>query len=252
MSAIVFQQGATNEAIVAASQNGGCYSSSSSSIPVKPAVPSSFSQKTSRMEFMHTNGDSNGGGSSIPQQTSNGWDAAVHNAAVASNSPSNSHSQLVQNNGGPVGQQQQSTTAISSNSTKVVFDYNKNLQCEVPLSSSEIAAAARIQTATAASAVSNGHNHHNNHSTNGIAPAESSTPTTTPARALNAQNGKRKTAKSGKELYEKPPRHIALLCYFSYVVLTFFGYLRDFMRKTGLERNLAAVEKNRDVTKRFL
>ena len=47
--------------------------------------------------------------------------------------------------------------------------------------------------------------------------------------------------------YEEPSYHIVLMCYLSYLVLTVFGYFRDFMRKTGLEVNLAAVERKREV-----
>ncbi|XP_075680521.1 serine palmitoyltransferase 2-like isoform X3 [Dermatophagoides pteronyssinus] len=46
--------------------------------------------------------------------------------------------------------------------------------------------------------------------------------------------------------YEQPPYHIAFLCYISYAVLILFGYIRDFMRKTGLEKNLSAVERDRE------
>ena len=50
---------------------------------------------------------------------------------------------------------------------------------------------------------------------------------------------------------EEPPFHIVLLCYFSYVVLIAFGYLRDFLRNTGIEKNNSAVEVNREVFKHF-
>ncbi|XP_054166435.1 serine palmitoyltransferase 2-like [Oppia nitens] len=50
----------------------------------------------------------------------------------------------------------------------------------------------------------------------------------------------------GRHINEDAPFHIVLLCYFSYVVLIMFGYLRDFLRQSGLERNPAAVESNRD------
>ena len=46
---------------------------------------------------------------------------------------------------------------------------------------------------------------------------------------------------------EEPPFHIVVLCYFSYVVLIAFGYLRDFLRNTGIEKNNSAVEVNREV-----
>lgn len=49
------------------------------------------------------------------------------------------------------------------------------------------------------------------------------------------------------EEYEETPYIIALLCYLSYLILTVFGHLRDFMRNTGLEKNKSAVEKNREV-----
>ena len=51
--------------------------------------------------------------------------------------------------------------------------------------------------------------------------------------------------------YEQPPYHIAFLCYISYAVLILFGYIRDFMRKTGLEKNLSAVERDREVKNLF-
>lgn len=54
-----------------------------------------------------------------------------------------------------------------------------------------------------------------------------------------------------QENFEEVPYHIVLLCYLSYAVLILFGYLRDFMRKTGLEKNMAAVESNREVCHRF-
>lgn len=46
---------------------------------------------------------------------------------------------------------------------------------------------------------------------------------------------------------EETPLHIALICYFSYAVLIIFGHLRDFMRRTGLEKNQFAQEKDREV-----
>jgi len=46
---------------------------------------------------------------------------------------------------------------------------------------------------------------------------------------------------------EETPLYIELLCYLSYAVLIIFGYLRDFLRNTGLERNKSASEVNREV-----
>lgn len=46
---------------------------------------------------------------------------------------------------------------------------------------------------------------------------------------------------------EETPLHIALICYFSYAVLILFGHLRDLMRRTGIERNQFAQEKDRQV-----
>lgn len=45
---------------------------------------------------------------------------------------------------------------------------------------------------------------------------------------------------------EEPPFLIVLLCYFSYVVLIAYGYLRDFLRNTGIEKNNSAVEVDRE------
>jgi serine palmitoyltransferase len=46
---------------------------------------------------------------------------------------------------------------------------------------------------------------------------------------------------------EETPLYIELLCYLSYAVLIIFGYLRDFLRNTGLEKNKSALEINREV-----
>jgi hypothetical protein len=35
---------------------------------------------------------------------------------------------------------------------------------------------------------------------------------------------------------------VEIQCYVSYMILIMFGYLRDFLRKTGIERNRSAVE----------
>ena len=66
------------------------------------------------------------------------------------------------------------------------------------------------------------------------------------AQKLNGSKSVSKLSKR-KEKIEEPPYHLVLLCYLSYVILTIFGYLRDFMRKAGLEKNLSAIEKNREV-----
>lgn len=47
------------------------------------------------------------------------------------------------------------------------------------------------------------------------------------------------------EEYEATPFIIIVLCYISYVILNFFGHLRDFLRNTGIEKNKCAVERNR-------
>lgn len=51
-----------------------------------------------------------------------------------------------------------------------------------------------------------------------------------------------------REKLEETPYHIAVLCYLSYAVLILFGYLRDFFRKSGIEKNKSAVEINREVS----
>lgn len=56
-------------------------------------------------------------------------------------------------------------------------------------------------------------------------------------------------SKTGKmEEFEETPFHIALICYFSYAIVILFGHLRDFMRRTGIEKNRFAVERNREVS----
>ncbi|XP_053200938.1 serine palmitoyltransferase 2-like [Panonychus citri] len=47
------------------------------------------------------------------------------------------------------------------------------------------------------------------------------------------------------EEYEETPFVIVILCYLSYVILNFFGHLRDFLRNTGIEKNKCAIERNR-------
>lgn len=60
-------------------------------------------------------------------------------------------------------------------------------------------------------------------------------------------DGHAREVKREPEEFEETPLHIALVCYFSYLVLNLFGYLRDCMRNTGLEKNRSAVERNREV-----
>jgi serine palmitoyltransferase len=50
------------------------------------------------------------------------------------------------------------------------------------------------------------------------------------------------------ERLQEPPLYIMLFCYLSYAILILFGYLRDFLRRTGIEQNKAAVEANREVS----
>lgn len=75
---------------------------------------------------------------------------------------------------------------------------------------------------------------------------------TAQARLKVANGGPAEAPHSGRHEHRRPhvneeaPFHIVLLCYFSYVVLIAFGYLRDFLRKTGLEKNQSAVEANRE------
>ncbi|XP_074599854.1 serine palmitoyltransferase 2-like [Brevipalpus obovatus] len=48
------------------------------------------------------------------------------------------------------------------------------------------------------------------------------------------------------EEYEETPPIIAIYCYISYVILNIFGHLRDFCRRTGIEKNKASVERGRE------
>lgn len=45
---------------------------------------------------------------------------------------------------------------------------------------------------------------------------------------------------------EEVPFAIAVLCHLSYLLLSLFGYLRDFMRSVGIERRKGGQEKNRE------
>ncbi|CAG2100234.1 unnamed protein product [Medioppia subpectinata] len=63
-------------------------------------------------------------------------------------------------------------------------------------------------------------------------------------RQTNGQTVKQPIRKcNGKEV---PPLYLELLCYLSYAVLILFGYLRDFLRRLGLEKTRSAVEVNRE------
>uniref|UniRef100_A0A2I9LPR3 serine C-palmitoyltransferase n=1 Tax=Centruroides hentzi TaxID=88313 RepID=A0A2I9LPR3_9SCOR len=46
--------------------------------------------------------------------------------------------------------------------------------------------------------------------------------------------------------YEETPLGVAILTYFSYMILIIFGYLREFLRRVGLEDQQCAVERNRE------
>ena len=50
------------------------------------------------------------------------------------------------------------------------------------------------------------------------------------------------------ESFEETPLIVAVLTYIGYTVLVIFGYLRDFMRKYGLEKSKAAKEKGNEVS----
>lgn len=47
--------------------------------------------------------------------------------------------------------------------------------------------------------------------------------------------------------YESPAFYIKVLSVLSYFILNLFGYLRDFLVRSGIEKNRTAVEKNREV-----
>ncbi|RWS30972.1 serine palmitoyltransferase-like protein [Leptotrombidium deliense] len=64
--------------------------------------------------------------------------------------------------------------------------------------------------------------------------------------SCSAKNSVNRVSELTEEEYEETPLVIALLGYLSYIILIIFGHLRDFLRNTGIERNKAAVERNRD------
>lgn len=47
--------------------------------------------------------------------------------------------------------------------------------------------------------------------------------------------------------FEETPFHAAVMTYLSYFVLIVFGYVRDFMRKYGLEKSKGATEAGNEV-----
>ena len=50
-----------------------------------------------------------------------------------------------------------------------------------------------------------------------------------------------------QQLFEETPLLVAVITYIGYGVLVVFGYVRDFLRYYGLERNNAAKDKGREV-----
>ena len=50
---------------------------------------------------------------------------------------------------------------------------------------------------------------------------------------------------------QEAPLYLEILCYISYIILICFGYLRDFLRAIGLEKNKSATERNRQVCPLF-
>lgn len=54
-----------------------------------------------------------------------------------------------------------------------------------------------------------------------------------------------------EETFEQPPLIVAVLTYFGYAILVLFGYFRDFLRATGIEKNKNAQELPKQKVRRF-
>lgn len=171
---------------------------------------------------------------------SNGW-AISNGSNILASTSADSSRMSIRNCFLPNGNQQMNSMANPAgvNSVDVILDHNKNHQCELPLSSS-----ARVSNDSSSASPSTLGSHHM--ATNGHA-ARLKPSCNHISAAIAANCHSKQSAKQLNESYEDPPFHIAIMCYLSYVVLIVFGYLRDFMRRTGLEKNLAAVERNREV-----
>ena len=46
------------------------------------------------------------------------------------------------------------------------------------------------------------------------------------------------------EEFEETPLYVAVLTYLSYSILCLFGWLRDFLRQSGIEKKCGAVDPN--------
>ena len=57
------------------------------------------------------------------------------------------------------------------------------------------------------------------------------------------QNGNSNFYKPFVESFEEAPLHVMVFTYLGYGIGTLFGYLRDFLRNSGIEKCNAAVER---------
>ena len=149
-------------------------------------------------------------------------------------------------------EQMNGSMMVVTNSINVMLDYNKNHHCELPVSplSLDVSQSTGVNAsngtcpmAPCQKTISNGTTiHQSDLKLNGI-PLNH-----VQSQEVNKCQLQKKAYNKRSKRNEEPPYHIVLMCYLSYVVLTVFGYLRDFMRKAGLEKNLASVECNREVS----
>lgn len=178
---------------------------------------------------------------------SNGWTISNESNILASTSADSSR-MSIRNCFLPNDNKQFNSMAnpVAVNSVDVILDHNKNHQCEMPLSSSARVSNHSSGHRNSPSTLGSHHMATNGHAAR-LKPSCNHISSATAANCHSKQS-----AKQLNESYEDPPMHISIMCYLSYVVLIVFGYLRDFMRRTGLEKNLAAVERNREVVSRSL
>ena len=64
----------------------------------------------------------------------------------------------------------------------------------------------------------------------------------------NSGHGNDKLDDFNREEYEETPLLQAIFTYICYIVLNIFGYLRDFMRQTGIENRKGTADPNANVS----
>ena len=64
---------------------------------------------------------------------------------------------------------------------------------------------------------------------------------------VNVSNKKIERRRNAQESFEEAPLWAAIITYLGYGILNIFGWVRDFLRAFGMEKNSSAKDPNPDV-----